>query len=123
MDKETIKDTMSDLFKIFAILLGVVGFFGAVLYPNILFFILFLIVVAGLHLWVIYKIIIRYKDMTRSQRKTVLYYVIFLCLGIILATWSCQKTDEDIYNSIGIGFALIGSSLGLGRRACEMDEE
>ena len=126
MDKEEVKDKLKDLYKTLAILMAVVGFTGAYFLPGLTGTIIFFLILAAINVWVIYKIIVRYKDMTRSQRKNVLYYVLFLCLSIIFIVCSSLMNEtkgEIFYDSMRcIGFALIASCWGFARRAFEEEE-
>ena len=126
MDKEEVKDKLKDLYKTLAILMAVVGFTGAYFLSGLTGTIIFFLIVGAINIWVIYKIIVHYKDMTRSQRKNVLRYVIFLCLSIILIVCGSlmnETKDEIFYDSMHcFGFALIASCWGFARKAFEEEE-
>ncbi|MBQ6167321.1 MAG: hypothetical protein IJK41_07865 [Muribaculaceae bacterium] len=128
--KEEIKDKLTDLYKIFAILLGIAGLIGMFFIPESIFAIIFYLVVAGLHLWVIYKIIVCYKNMSRSQRKGVMNYIlltvlstvpIFLAYNGLLSSWVKDESLIDYLNSLG--FCGIGYSWVIGLNACKEVEE
>ena len=124
MDKEEVKDKLKDLYKTLAILLGVVGFFGALFLPYLWGAIVFFLIVAGMHLWVISKIIARYKTMTQAQRKYVVYYFIALGISIIFILLDCSGIINNESNVVSsLWWCLLGSSWGIGRNALEMDEE
>ena len=127
--KGEIKDKLNDLYKVLAIVLGIVCFIGMFFLQEKLVAVICL-VFAGLHLWVISKIITRYKNMTRNQRQGVLYYCLFLVLGVILMIMAYKGMfnrwvkNEDVallFNLSGPSF--IGSSLGVGLSAFKKDEE
>lgn len=128
--KEEIKDKLTDLYKIFAILLGIAGLIGMFFIPESIFAIIFYLVVAGLHLWVIYKIIVCCKNMSRSQRKGVMNYIlltvlstvpIFLAYNGLLSSWVKDESLIDYLNSLG--FCGIGYSWVIGLNACKEVEE
>lgn len=128
--KEEIKDKLTDLYKIFAILLGIAGLIGMFFIPESIFAIIFYLVVAGLHLWVIYKIIVCYKNMSRSQRKGVMNYILFTVLSTVpiflaynglLSSWVKDESLIDYLNSLG--FCGIGYSWVIGLNACKEVEE
>ena len=123
--KEEIKDKLTDLYKVLAIVLGILGFIGMFFIPEIYANIIVFLVVAGLNIWVISKIIARYKNMTRKQRQGVMYYCLFLVLGVILMImayigmfdrWVKNEDIALLFNLLGPSF--IGSSLGVGLNAC-----
>lgn len=128
--KEEIKDKLTDLYKVLAIVLGILGFIGMFFIPEIYANIIVFLVVAGLNIWVISKRIARYKNMTRKQRQGVMYYCLFLVLGVILMImayigmfdrWVKNEDIALLFNLLGPSF--IGSSLGVGLNACKKDEE
>lgn len=128
--KEEIKDKLTDLYKIFAILLGIAGLIGMFFIPESIFAIIFYLVVAGLHLWVIYKIIVCYKNLSRSQRKGVMNYILFTVLSTVpiflaynglLSSWVKDESLIDYLNSLG--FCGIGYSWVIGLNACKEVEE
>lgn len=125
--KKEIKDKLTDLWKILAIVLVIVAFIGIGFVPEIIAKIIIFGGVACLHIWVIGKIIARYKNMTRSKRKDVLFYFLFLGLGIILVFlayngWfdSWVKDENLLYFLVG-GFIIFAWNFGL--YACKKDEE
>lgn len=127
---ERIKDTLTDLYKILAILLVIVAFVGMFFIPEDIANIIVFGGIACLNIWVIGKIIARYKNMTRNQRMGVLYYFLFLCLGIIHAYlayngWFDSWVKDENLNSLldPLGACFIGTALGIGFNACRKDEE
>ena len=125
--KEGIKDKLTDLYKTLAIVLGILCFIGMFFIPDNIGTIIVFGGIACLHIWVIGKIIARYKNMTRTQRKSVLYYFILLGLGIILVFlanngWFVSwVNNENLLNLLG--FCFIGTAWGVGFYACRKDEE
>ena len=128
--KEEIKDKLTDLYKVLAILLGIACFIGMFFIPDNIALFVVLGVVAGMHLWMICKIIACYKNMTQSQRKNVLYYILFTVLSIILIllayngwfnSWVKDENANNILNSMG--YCGLGSSWAIGFNACKKDEE
>ena len=125
--KEEIKDKLTDLYKILAIVLVIVAFVGMFFLPEKIANIIVYGGIACLHLWVIGKIIARYKNMTRNQRQSVLYYFLFLGLGIILLFLAYNGwfvswvNNENLLNLLG--FCFIGTAWGVGFNACRKDEE
>lgn len=125
--KEEIKERLTDLYKILAIVLGIVCFVGMFFIPDNIALFIVLGVIACLHLWVIGKIIARYKNMTRSQRQSVLTYFFFLVLGIILSFLAYNGwfdrwvKDENLINPLGA--SILGSAWAIGFSACKKDEE
>ena len=125
--KEEIKDKLTDLYKTLAIVLGILCFIGMFFIPDNIGTIIVFGGIACLHIWVIGKIIARYKNMTRTQRKSVLYYFILLGLGIILVFlanngWFVSwVNNENLLNLLG--FCFIGTAWGVGFNACRKDEE
>ena len=125
--KEEIKDKLTDLYKVLAIVLGIVGFIGMFFLQEKLVAIIFL-VVAGLHLWVISKIIARYKNMTRNQRQGVLIYFLFMALNVILMimaykgwfnSWVKNEDLSEMLNSLG--FCGFGSCWAIGLNTCKKE--
>ena len=128
--KEEIKDKLTDLYKTLAIVLGILCFIGMFFIPDNIGTIIVFGGIACLHIWVIGKIIARYKNMTRNQRQSVLYYFLILGLGIILAylgyngwfdSWVKNENLSSFLNPLGAYF--IGSAWGVGLSACKKDEE
>ena len=128
--KEEIKDKLTDLYKTLAIVLGILCFIGMFFIPDKIGVSTFFLVLACLNIWVISKIIARYKNMTRNQRKGVLNYFIFLGLSVILmiiayngwfVSWVKNEDLSSILNSLGA--CLNGSAFGIGLSACKKDEE
>ena len=129
--KEEIKDKLTDLYKILAIVLVIVAFIGMFFLPEKIANIIVFGGVACLHIWVIGKIIARYKNMTRNQRQSVLYYFLFLGLGIILLflayngwfdRWVKDENLSSFLYSMSGGF-FIGSACGVGLKAFKKEEE
>ena len=128
--KEEIKDKLNDLHKTLAIILGIVGFISMAFIPNSILTIIFFLIVAGLHLWVISKIIVRYKNMTCTQRQGVLIYFLFIALSVILMImaykgmfnrWVKNEDLNEMLNSLGdfgIGYVWV-----IGLSACKKEEE
>ncbi len=125
--KEGINGKLTDLYKILGIVLVIVAFVGMFFLPEKIANIIVFGGVVCLHIWVIGKIIARYKNMTRTQRKSVLYYFILLGLGIILVFlanngWFVSwVNNENLLNLLG--FCFIGTAWGVGFYACRKDEE
>ena len=129
--KEEVKDKLTDLYKTLAIVLGILCFIGMFFIPDNIATIIVLGGIACLHLWVIGKIIARYKNMTRNQRQSVLYYFLFLGLGIILLflayngwfdRWVKDENLSSFLYSMSGGF-FIGSACGVGLKAFKKEEE
>ena len=128
--KGEIKDKLTDLYKTLAIVLGILGFIGMFFLPELYANIIFFLVVAGLNLWVISKIIARYKNMTRDQRQGVMFYFLFMVLSVILMimaykgifnSWVKNEDVARLLNSLGPCF--LGTAFGFGFNACRKDEE
>ena len=128
--EDDIKDKLTDLYKTLAIVLGILCFIGMFFIPDNIGTIIVFGGIACLHIWVIGKIIARYKNMTRNQRKGVLNYFIFLGLSVILmiiayngwfVSWVKNEDLSSILNSLGA--CLNGSALGIGFYAFRKDEE
>lgn len=128
--EDDIKDKLTDLYKTLAIVLGILCFIGMFFIPDNIGTIIVFGGIACLHIWVIGKIIARYKNMTRNQRKGVLNYFILLGLSVILmiiayngwfASWVKNEDLSSILNSLGA--CLMGSAWGVGLNACKKDEE
>ena len=128
--KEEIKDKLTDLYKTLAIVLGILCFIGMFFIPDNIATIIVLGGIACLHLWVIGKIIARYKNMTRNQRQSVLYYFFFLGLSVILLImayngwfdrWVKNENLSSLLNSLG--GCVTGSAWCIGFYACKKDEE
>ena len=128
--KEEIKGKLTDLSKTLAIVLGILCFIGMFFIPDNTATIIFLGGIACLHLWVIGKIIARYKNMTRNQRQSVLYYFFFLGLSVILLImayngwfdrWVKDENLSSFLNSLG--GCVTGSAWCIGLYACKKDEE
>lgn len=128
--EEDIKDNVTDLYKTLAIVLGILCFIGMFFIPDNIGTIIVFGGIACLNIWVISKIIARYKNMTRNQRKGVLNYFIFLGLSVILmiiayngwfVSWVKNEDLSSILNSLGA--CLNGSALGIGFNAFRKDEE
>lgn len=129
--KEEVKDKLTDLYKTLAIVLGILCFIGMFFIPDNIATIIVLGGIACLHLWVIGKIIARYKNMTRNQRQSILYYFLFLGLGIILLflayngwfdRWVKDENLSSFLYSMSGGF-FIGSACGVGLKAFKKDVE
>ena len=128
--KGEIKDKLTDLYKTLAIVLGILGFIGMFFLPELYANIIFFLVVAGLNLWVIIKIIARYKNMTRNQRQGVLIYTLFLALSVILiimaykGMFNSWVKNEDLTRMLNSsGYVLCGYCWGVGFYSCRKDEE
>lgn len=128
--KEGINGKLTDLYKTLAIVLGILCFIGMFFIPDNIGTIIVFGGIACLNIWVISKIIARYKNMTRNQRKGVLNYFIFLGLSVILmiiayngwfVSWVKNEDLSSILNSLGA--CLNGSALGIGFNAFRKDEE
>ena len=128
--KEEIKDKLTDLYKILAIVLGILCFIGMFFIPDNIATIIVFGGIACLHIWVIGKIIARYKNMTRNQRMGVLNYFLFLGLSVILIiiayngwfdSWVKDETLSRSLNSLG--YIGLGTAWGVGFYACRKDEE
>lgn len=128
--EDDIKDKLTDLYKTLAIVLGILCFIGMFFIPDNIGTIIVFGGIACLNIWVISKIIARYKNMTRNQRKGVLNYFIFLGLSVILmiiayngwfVSWVKNEDLSSILNSLGA--CLNGSALGIGFNAFRKDEE
>lgn len=128
--KEEIKGKLTDLSKTLAIVLGILCFIGMFFIPDNTATIIVLGGIACLHLWVIGKIIARYKNMTRNQRQSVLYYFFFLGLSVILLImayngwfdrWVKDENLSSFLNSLGS--CVTGSAWCFGLYACKKDEE
>lgn len=126
--KEEIKDKLTDLYKILGIVLVIVAFVGMFFLPEKIANIIVFGGVACLNIWVIVRIIARYKNMTRNQRQSILYYFLFLGLGIILEFLAYNgwfvNSGMDKENLLNILSACsIGTALGIGFNAFRKDEE
>lgn len=128
--KEEIKDKLTDLYKILTIVLVIVAFVGMFFLPEKIANIIVYGGIACLNIWVIVRIIARYKNMNRSQRQSVLYYFLFLGLGIIhaylvyngwLDSWVKDENLSSLLSPMGACF--IGTAFGFGLNACKKDEE
>ena len=129
--KEEIKDKLTDLYKTLAIVLGILCFIGMFFIPDNIGTIIVFGGIACLNIWVIGKIIARYKNMTRNQRKGVLNYFLFLGLGIILLflayngwfdRWVKDENLSSFLYSMSVGF-FIGSACEEGLKALKKDVE
>ena len=129
--KEEVKDKLTDLYKTLAIVLGILCFIGMFFIPDNIGTIIVFGGIACLHIWVIGKIIARYKNMTRNQRQSVLDYFLFLGLGIILLflayngwfdRWVKDENLSSFLYSMSGGF-FIGSACGVGLKAFKKEEE
>ena len=124
--KGEIKDKLTDLYKILAIILGIVGFTGMFFVPEKIMSIIFSSAVACLHLWMICKIIARYKNMTRAQRKGVLNYFLYLLVSVIIIfiAYKGWVKNEDLNGLLGsFGYCGLGYCWVIGHLACKKDEE